>query len=154
MIPCNNACGVIFFGQIDFGIIQRQVNVGFLVIIFVIQIHTDINAVATGGQVGPLDCQVNICTLAHLDDGFIFFGICGHFSLGAGIHIHTVNHDFYIVAFGTIGLIRLFDIFHNGDGVFSCGLRRGTVLCVVARRICGSIRRCGFLCTIVGVISG
>ena len=152
MIPCNNACGVIFFGQIDFGIIQRQVNVGFLVTIFVIQIHTDINAVATGGQVGPLDCQVNICTLAHLDDGFIFFGICisGHFSRGvslgtgiAGIYIHAINHD---------GCTR--HILFDRDGVCGCGLRRGTVLCVVARRICGSIRRCGFLCTIVGVISG
>ena len=161
MIPCNNACGVIFFSQIDVGIIQRQVNVGFFVLIvfiLAIQIHTDINAVATGGQVGILDCQVNICTLAHLDDGFIFFGICicGHFSRGvsrgAGIHIHAVNHDFHIVAFGTIGLGRLLDILHNGDGV--CGLRRGTVLCVVGRRICGLcgiIRRCGFLCAIVGV---
>ena len=141
--------------------IQRQVNVGFLVFIFAIQIHTDINAVAAGGQVGTLDCQVNICTLAHLDDGFIFFGIRGHssrgVSLGAGIYIHALNHDFYIVAFGAIGLFRLFDIFHNGDGVFSCGLRRGTVLCVVARSIgglCVIIRRCGYHCAIVGVISG
>ena len=158
MIPCNNACGVIFFGQIDVGIIQRQVNVGFFVLIFAFQIHTDINAVAAGGQVGIPDCQVNICTLAHLDDGFIFFGICGHFSrgvsLGAGVHIHAVNHDFHIVAFGTIGLVRLFYILHNGDGVSRCGLSRGAVLCVVARRICGSIRRCGFLCTIVEGISG
>ena len=146
MIPYNNACGVIFFGQIDFGIIQRQVNVGFLVFIFAFQIHTDINAVAAGGQVGIPDCQVNICTLAHLDDGFIFFGICGHFSRGAGgIHIHTVNHD---------GCI--FHIFFDRDGVCGCGLRRGTVLCVVARSIgglCVIIRRCGYLCAIVGVIS-
>ena len=146
--------------QVDFGIIQRQVNVGFFVIIIIFQIHTDINAVAAGGQVGIPDCQVNSCTLAHLDDGFIFFGICicGHFSrgvsLGAGVHIHAVNHDFHIVAFGTIGLVRLFYILHNGDGVSRCGLSRGAVLCVVGRRICGSIRRCGFLCTIVGVISG
>ena len=151
IIPCVDArCDI--FRQIDFGIIQRQVNVGFLVIIFVIQIHTDINAVAAGGQFGILDCQVNICTLAHLDDGFIFFGICicGHFSrsvsLGAGIagiYIHTLNHDGCIL-----------HILFDRDGVSSCGLRRGTVLCVVGRRICGSIRRCGFLCTIVGVISG
>ena len=146
--------------QVDFGIIQRQVNIGSLVFILTFQIHTNINAVAAGGQVGILDCQVNLCTLAHLDDGFIFFGICicGHFSRGvsrgAGIHIHAVNHDFYIVAFGAIGLFRLFDIFHNGDGVSRCGLRRGTVLCVVARRICGIIRRCCFLCAIVGGISG
>ena len=155
MIPCNNTSGVIFFGQIDFGIIQRQVNVGFLVIIFVIQIHTDINAVAAGGQFGILDCQVNICTLAHLDDGFIFFGICicGHFSrsvsLGAGIagiYIHTLNHDGCIL-----------HILFDRDGVSRCGLSRGTVLCVVARSIgglCGIIRRCGYLCAIVGVISG
>ena len=150
MISCNNACGVIFFGQINFGMIQRQVNVGFLVIIvfiFAIQIHTDINAVTAGGQVGIFNCQVNICTLAHLDDGFIFFGICGHFSrgvsLGAGIYIHALNHDGCIL-----------HILFDGDGVSSCGLSRGAVLCVVARRICGSIRRCGFLCTIVGVISG
>lgn len=71
------------FGQIDVGIFQRQINVGILVFISIFQIHTDINAVAAGGQVGILDCQVNICTLAHLDDGFIFFGICGHFSRGA-----------------------------------------------------------------------
>ena len=162
MIPCNNTCGVIFFGQIDFGMIQRQVNVGFLVFIvfiFAIQIHTDINAVTAGGQFGILDCQVNICTLAHLDDGFIpcVLGIRGYFSRGAGIYIHALNHDFYIVAFGTIGLVRLFYILHNGDGFFSCGLRRGTVLCVVTRRICGLcgiIRRCGYLCAIVGVISG
>ena len=149
MIPCNNACGVIFFGQIDFGIIQRQINVGFLVIIFIFQIHTDINAVAAGGQVGILDCQVNICTLAHLDDGFIpcVPGIRGYFSRGAGgIHIHTVNHD---------GCI--FHIFFDRDGVSRCGLSRGAVLCVVARSIgglCGIIRRCGYLCAIVGVISG
>ena len=158
MIPCNNTCGVIFFGQIDFGIIQRQVNVGFLVFIvfiFAIQIHTDINAVTAGGQFGILDCQVNICTLAHLDDGFIFFGICisGHFirgvSLGAGIagiYIHAVNHD---------GCTR--HILFDRDGVSSCGLRRGTVLCVVARSIgglCGIIRKCIFLCAIVGIISG
>ena len=125
--------------------IQRQVNVGFFVLITIFQIHTDINAVAAGGQVGILDCQVNICTFTNGDSGFTCF---------AGIRIHTVNHDFYIVAFGTIGLVRLFYILHNGDGFFSCGLRRGTVLCVVARRICGSIRRCGFLCGVFGVISG
>ena len=143
IIPCVDArCGI--FRQIDFGIIQRQVNVGFFVLIRTVQIHTDINAVAAGGQVGILDCQVNICALAHLDDGFIFFVICGHFSRGAGgIHIHTVNHDGCIL-----------HILFDGDGVSSCGLSRGAVLCVVARRICGSIRRCGFLCTIVGVISG
>ena len=142
IIPCVDArCGI--FRQIDFGIIQRQVNVGFLVIIIIFQIHTDINAVAAGGQVGILDCQVNICTLAHLDDGFIFFGIYGHFCLGAGIYIHALNHDGCIL-----------HILFDGDGVSSCGLSRGAVLCVVARRICGSIRRCGFLCTIVGVISG
>ena len=154
IIPCVDArCGI--FRQIDFGIIQRQVNVGFLVIIIIFQIHTDINAVAAGGQVGILDCQVNICTLAHLDDGFIFFGICicGHFSRGvslgagiAGIYIHAVNHD---------GCI--FHILFDRDGVCGCGLRRGTVLCVVGRRICGLcviIRRCGYLCAIVGVISG
>ena len=134
--------------QVDFGIIQRQVNVGFFVIIIIFQIHTDINAVAAGGQVGILDCQVNICTLAHLDDGFIPCapGIWECFSLGAGIHIHTVNHD---------GCI--FYIFLDRDGVSSCGLRRGTVLCVVARSIgglCVIIRRCGYLCAIVGVISG
>ena len=154
IIPCVDArCGI--FRQIDFGIIQRQVNVGFLVIIIIFQIHTDINAVAAGGQVGILDCQVNICTLAHLDDGFIFFGICicGYFSrsvsLGAGIagiYIHTLNHDGCIL-----------HIFFDRDGVCGCGLRRGTVLCVVGRRICGLcgiIRRRGFLCAIVGVISG
>ena len=138
------------------GIIQRQVNVGFLVFIFAIQIHADINAVAAGGQVGILDCQVNICTLAHLDDGFIFFGICGHFSRGvsrgAGIYIHALNHDFHIVAFGPIVLVRLFDILHNGDGVSSRGLSRGAVLCIGG--LCGIIRRCGFLCAIVGGISG
>ena len=161
MVPCNNACGVIFFGQIDFGMIQRQVNVSSLVFILVFQIYADIDTMAAGGQVGIPDCQVNICTLAHLDDGFIFFGICGYFSrgvsLGAGIYIHALNHDFYIVAFGAIGLFRLFDIFHNGDGVSRCDLSRGAVLCVVARSIgglCGIIRRCGYLCAIVGVISG
>ena len=149
IIPCVDArCGI--FRQIDFGIIQRQVNVGFLVFIFAFQIHTDINAVAAGGQVGIPDCQVNICTLAHLDDGFIFFGICGHFSRGvslgtgiAGIYIHAINHD---------GCTR--HILFDRDGVCGCGLRRGTVLCVVGRRICGLcgiIRRCGFLCAIVGV---
>ena len=155
MIPCNNACGVIFFGQIDFGIIQRQVNVGFLIFIFTFQIHTDINTVAAGGQVGILDCQVNICTLAHLDDGFIFFGICicGHFSRGvslgagiAGIYIHAVNHD---------GCTR--HILFDRDGVWGCGLSRGVVLFVVARSIgglCVIIRRYGYLCAIVGVISG
>ena len=158
IISCVDArCGI--FRQVDFGIIQRQVNVGSLVSILVFQIHTDINAVAAGGQVGIPDCQVNICTLAHLDDGFIPCapGIWECFSLGAGIHIHTVNHDFHIIAFGTIGLVRLFYILHNGDGVSSCGLRRGTVLCVVARSIgglCGIIRRCGHLCAIVGGISG
>ena len=145
--------------QVDFGMIQRQVNIGSLVFILTFQIHTNINAVAAGGQVGILDCQVNLCTLAHLDDGFIPCapGIWECFSLGAGVHIHAVNHDFHIVAFGAIGLFRLFDIFHNGDGVSSCGLRRGTVLCVVARSIgglCVIIRRRGFLCAIVGVISG
>ena len=81
IISCVDArCGI--FRQVDFGIIQRQVNVGFFVIIIIFQIHTDINAVTAGGQVGILDCQVNICTLAHLDDGFIFFGICGHFIRG------------------------------------------------------------------------
>ena len=159
--------------QVDFGMIQRQVNIGSLVFILTFQIHTNINAVAAGGQVGILDCQVNICTLAHLDDGFFIpcvSGIRGRFSLGAGIYIHALNHDFYIVAFGAIGLFRLFDIFHNGDGVSRCGLSRGAVLCVVARRICGSIRRCcflfhiffdrdgvsrcGFLCAIARVISG
>ena len=134
--------------QVDFGIIQRQVNVGFFVIIIIFQIHTDINAVAAGGQVGILDCQVNICTLAHLDDGFIPCapGIWECFSLGAGVHIHAVNHD---------GCI--FYIFFDRDGISSCGLRRGTVLCVVARSIgglCVIIRRCGYLCAIVGVISG
>ena len=144
IIPCVDArCGI--FRQIDFGIIQRQVNIGFFVIIIIFQIHTDINAVAAGGQVGILDCQVNICTFTNGDSGFTCF---------AGICIHAVNHDFYIVAFGAISLFRLFDIFHNGDGVSSCGLRRGTVLCVVARRICGIVRRCGFRCAIVGVISG
>ena len=146
--------------QVDFGMIQRQVNIGSLVFILTFQIHTNINAVAAGGQVGILDCQVNICTLAHLDDGFFIpcvSGIRGRFSLGAGIYIHALNHDFYIVAFGTIGLVRLFYILHNGDGVSSCGLRRGTVLCVVARSIgglCGIIRRCGHLCAIIGGISG
>ena len=134
--------------QVDFGIIQRQVNVGFFVIIIIFQIHTDINAVAAGGQVGILDCQVNICTLAHLDDGFIPCapGIWECFSLGAGVHIHAVNHD---------GCI--FYIFFDRDGISGCGLRRGTVLCVVARSIgglCVIIRRCGYLCAIVGVISG
>ena len=145
--------------QVDFGMIQRQVNIGSLVFILTFQIHTNINAVAAGGQVGILDCQVNLCTLAHLDDGFIPCapGIWECFSLGAGVHIHAVNHDFHIIAFGTIGLVRLFYILHNGDGVSSCGLRRGTVLCVVARSIgglCVIIRRRGFLCAIVGVISG
>ena len=134
--------------QVDFGIIQRQVNIGSLVFILTFQIHTNINAVAAGGQVGILDCQVNLCTLAHLDDGFIFCapGIRDCFSLGAGVHIHAVNHD---------GCI--FHIFLDRDGVSSCGLRRGTVLCVVARSIgglCVIIRRCGYLCAIVGVISG
>ena len=99
--------------------IQRQVNVGFLVLIvfiFAIQIHTDINAMAAGGQVGILDCQVNICTLAYLDDGFIFFGICRHFSRGAGgIHIHTVNDDIHI-AFA----IFVRDIFFHSDGIIRC----------------------------------
>ena len=131
--------------QVNLGIIQRQVNVSSFVIIFVIQIHADIDTMAAGGQVGILDCQVNICTFTNGDSGFTCF---------AGICIHAVNHDFYIVAFGAISLFRLFDIFHNGDGVSSCGLRRGTVLCVVARRICGIVRRCGFRCAIVGVISG
>ena len=121
IIPCVDArCGI--FRQIDFGIIQRQVNVGFLVIIvfiFAIQIHTDINAVAAGGQVGILDCQVNICTLAHLDDGFIFFGICGHFSRGvslgagvAGIYIHAVNDDIHV----TVSIL-VRDIFFHSDGI-------------------------------------
>ena len=168
IISCVDArCGI--FRQVDFGIIQRQVNVGSLVSILVFQIHTDINAVAAGGQVGIPDCQVNICTLAHLDDGFIFFGICGHFSRGvsrgagiAGIYIHAVNHD---------GCI--FYIFFDRDGVSSCGLSCGAVLCVVARSIGGlcviirrrgflfhiffdrdGVSRCGFLCAIVRVISG
>ena len=145
--------------QVDFGIIQRQVNIGSLVFILTFQIHTNINAVAAGGQVGILDCQVNLCTLAHLDDGFIPCapGIWECFSLSAGVHIHAVNHDFHIVAFGTIGLVRLFYILHNGDGVSSCGLSRGAVLCVVASSIgglCVIIRRCCFLCAIVGGISG
>ena len=150
--------------QVDFGMIQRQVNIGSLVFILTFQIHTNINAVAAGGQVGILDCQVNLCTLAHLDDGFIpcALGIWECFSLGAGVHIHAVNHD---------GCI--FHIFLDRDGVSSCGLRRGTVLCVVARSIgglcviirrCGflfhiffdrdGVSRCGFLCAIVRVISG
>ena len=147
IISCVDArCGI--FRQVDFGIIQRQVNVGSLVSILVFQIHTNINAVAAGGQVGILDCQVNLCTLAHLDDGFIpcALGIWECFSLGAGVHIHAVNHD---------GCI--FYIFFDRDGVSSCGLRRGTVLCVVARSLgglCGIIRRCGHLCAIVGGISG
>ena len=141
--------------QVNLGIIQRQVNVSSFVIILAFQIHTDIDTMAASGQVGIPDCQVNICTLAHLDDGFIFFGICicGHFSRGvsrgtgiAGIYIHAVNHD---------GCI--FHIFFDRDGVCGCGLRRGAVLCVVARSIgglCVIIRRCGYLCAIVGVISG
>ena len=133
--------------QVNLGIIQRQVNVSSFVIILAFQIHTDIDTMAAGGQVGIPDCQVNICTLAHLDDGFIFFGICGHssrgVSLGAGIYIHAVNHD---------GCTR--HILFDRDGVCGCGLRRGTVLCVVGRRICGMIRRCGYHCAIVGVISG
>ena len=125
MISCNNACGVIFFGQINFGMIQRQVNVGFLVIIvfiFAIQIHTDINAVTAGGQVGIFNCQVNICTLAHLDDGFIFFGICGHFSRGvslgagiAGIYIHAVNDDIHV----TVSIL-VRDIFFHSDSIVRC----------------------------------
>ena len=122
MIPCNNACGVIFFGQIDFGMIQRQVNVGFFVLITIFQIHTDINTVAAGGQVGIPDCQVNICTLAHLDDGFIFFGICGHSSRGvslgagiAGIYIHAVNDDIHITF-----AILVRDIFFHSDGITRC----------------------------------
>ena len=147
IISCVDArCGI--FRQVDFGIIQRQVNIGSLVFILTFQIHTNINAVAAGGQVGILDCQVNLCTLAHLDDGFIPCapGIWECFSLGAGVHIHAVNHD---------GCI--FYIFFDRDGISSCGLRRGTVLCVVARSIgglCVIIRRCGYLCAIVGVISG
>ena len=134
--------------QVDFGIIQRQVNIGSLVFILTFQIHTNINAVAAGGQVGILDCQVNLCTLAHLDDGFIpcALGIWECFSLGAGVHIHAVNHD---------GCI--FYIFFDRDGVSSCGLSCGAVLCVVARSIgglCVIIRRRGFLCAIVRVISG
>ena len=105
--------------QVDFGIIQRQVNIGSLVFILTFQIHTNINAVAAGGQVGILDCQVNLCTLAHLDDGFIFFGICGHFSRGvslgagvAGIYIHAVKNDIHI----TFALI-VRDIFFHSDGI-------------------------------------
>ena len=121
MIPCNNACGVIFFGQINVGIIQRQVNIGFLVFIFAFQIHTDINAVAAGGQVGILDCQVNTCTLAHLDDGFIpcVPGIRGCFSrgvsLGAGIHIHAVNDDIHVTF-----AILVRDIFFHSDSIVRC----------------------------------
>ena len=130
--------------QVNLGIIQRQVNLSSFVIIFVIQIHADIDTMAAGGQVGVLDCQVNICTLAHLDDGFIpcVPGIRGYFSRGAGIYIHAVNHD---------GCTR--HILFDRDGVWGCGLSRGAVFCVVARRICDSIRRGGFLCAIVGGIS-
>ena len=123
IIPCVDArCGI--FRQIDFGIIQRQVNVGFLVIIIIFQIHTDINAVAAGGQVGILDCQVNICTLTHLDDGFIpcVPGIRGRFcrgvSLGAGvagIYIHAVKNDIHI----TFALI-VRDIFFHSDSIVRC----------------------------------
>ena len=100
--------------QVDFGIIQRQVNIGSLVFIFIFQIHTNINAMAAGGQVGILDCQVNICTLAHLDDGFIPCapGIWECFSLGAGIHIHTVKNDIHI----TFALL-VRDIFFHSDGI-------------------------------------
>ena len=108
--------------QVDFGIIQRQVNVGSLVIIIAFQIHTNINAVAAGGQVGIPDRQVNICTLAHLDDGFIFFGICGRFSQGvsrgagiAGIYIHAVNDDIHVTF-----AILVRDIFFHSDGIVRC----------------------------------
>ena len=100
--------------QVNLGIIQRQVNVSSFVIILAFQIHTDIDTMAAGGQFGILDCQVNICTLAHLDDGFfIFFGICGHFSRGAGgIYIHTVKNDIHI----TFALL-VRDIFFHSDGI-------------------------------------
>ena len=101
--------------QVDFGMIQRQVNIGSLVFILTFQIHTNINAVAAGGQVGILDCQVNICTLAHLDDGFFIpcvSGIWECFSLGAGIHIHTVKNDIHI----TFALL-VRDIFFHSDGI-------------------------------------
>ena len=111
IIPCVDArCGI--FRQIDFGIIQRQVNVGSFIFILAFQIYANIDTMAAGGQVRILDCQVNICTLAHLDDGFIFFGICGHFSRGAGIHIHTVKNDIHI----TFALI-VRDIFFHSDGI-------------------------------------
>ena len=125
IIPCVDArCGI--FRQVDFGIIQRQVNVGFIIAIIItiiaIQIHTDINAIAAGGQVGIPDCQVNICTLAHLDDGFIFFGICGHFSRGvslgagvAGIYIHAVNDDIHV----TVSIL-VRDIFFHSDSIVRC----------------------------------
>ena len=118
IISCVDArCGI--FRQVDFGIIQRQVNVGSLVSILVFQIHTDINAVAAGGQVGFPDCQVNICTLAHLDDGFIFFGIYGHFSRGvsrgAGVHIHAVNDDIHVTF-----AILVRDIFFHSDSIVRC----------------------------------
>ena len=86
------------------------------------QIHADINAVAAGGQVGILDCQVNICTLAHLDDGFIFFVICGHFSRGVslgagitGIYIHAVNDDIHVTV-----SIPVRDIFFHRDSIVRC----------------------------------
>ena len=103
------------------GIIQRQVNVGSYIFILAFQIHADINAVAAGGQVGIFNCQVNICTLAHLDDGFIpcVPGIRGRFSLGvslgagvAGIYIHAVKNDIHI----TFALI-VRDIFFHSDGI-------------------------------------
>ena len=137
--------------QVNLGIIQRQVNVGSFIFILAFQIYANIDTMAAGGQVGIPDCQVNICTLAHLDDGFFILcvsGILGRFSLGAGIagiYIHAINHD---------GCTR--HILFDRDGVCGCGLRRGTVLCVVARSIgglCVIIRRCGYLCAIVGVIS-
>ena len=103
--------------QVDFGIIQRQVNIGSLVFILTFQIHTNINAVAASGQVGILDCQVNLCTLAHLDDGFIPCapGIWECFSLGAGVHIHAVNHNIHIAL-----AILVRDIFFHSDGIIRC----------------------------------
>ena len=103
--------------QVDFGMIQRQVNIGSLVFILTFQIHTNINAVAAGGQVGILDCQVNLCTLAHLDDGFIPCapGIWECFSLGAGVHIHAVNDDIHV----TVSIL-VRDIFFHSDSIVRC----------------------------------
>ena len=100
--------GAVLIGLVDGGIFQGQVHLGVLIFVGAVQILADVDAVATGGQGGILDGQVNVCALAN-----------GHSGLAslAGVGLHAVDHDIHIAALGAIILIGLFDVLLHGDGV-------------------------------------